>query len=65
MTSSARAVLQSARIAELKAAAKLVQPMPRVEVPRDAKRRNARLLALIAAERRRNAALIENLRCEA
>lgn len=55
------AILQSARIAELKKATVLVTSRPSVELPRNAKQRNARLLALIAAERRRNAALIEQL----
>lgn len=56
------AILQSARIAELKRATALVKPRPPVELPRNVKQRTARLLALIAAERRRNAELIEQLR---
>lgn len=62
MTPHARAILQSARIAELRSAAELVQPRKPVELPRDAKQRMQRLLTLIAAERRRNAALVEQLR---
>ena len=56
-----KAILQSAHIAELKAAARLVAPRQPVQLPRNLKARNARLIALIAAERRRNAALIEQL----
>jgi hypothetical protein len=62
MKSHTQAILQSARIAELKAAVALVKPRPRVELPRNAKRRNAMLLALVAAERRRSTALLEQLR---
>jgi hypothetical protein len=47
---------------ELKAAAALVKPAPRVELPRNARRRNAMLLALVAAGRRGSAALVEQLR---
>jgi hypothetical protein len=36
MKSHTQAILQSARIAEFKAAASLVKPAPRVELPRDA-----------------------------
>jgi hypothetical protein len=61
MKSHTKAILQSARIAELKARVALVKPRPCVELPRDARRRTMRLLALIAAERRRNAALTEQL----
>jgi hypothetical protein len=59
---TAIAILQSARVAELKRAAALLQPRQPMPLPRDMKRRNAWLLALIAAERRRSAALIEQLR---
>jgi hypothetical protein len=62
MKSIKQTILQSARIAELKMTARLVKPRPRVELPRDAKHRSAYLLALLAAERRRSAALIEQLR---
>ena len=55
-------IQQHARIAELKAAAKLVTPRQPVQLPRNFKARNERLMMLIAAERRRNAALIEQLR---
>jgi hypothetical protein len=55
------AILQSARIAELRMAARLVEPRPPVCLPHDPKRRNVRLLALIAAERRRNAELVKEL----
>jgi hypothetical protein len=58
----ALAILQSARIAELKRMTTLVQPRPLVQLPRDSKRRNALVLALIAAERRRNAALVALMR---
>jgi hypothetical protein len=58
----AQAILRSARIAELKTAVALVQPRPRVALPRDPKQRTTRLLALIAAERRRNAALVAQLK---
>jgi type II secretory pathway predicted ATPase ExeA len=47
---------------ELKAAAALVKQAPRVELPRNARRRNAMLLALVAAGRRGSAALVEQLR---
>jgi hypothetical protein len=55
------AILQSARIADMKRAASLVGPRPTVRLPRDPKRRNACLLALIAAERRRSAELIKEM----
>jgi hypothetical protein len=58
-------ILQAARIADLKVAVALVKPRSRVALasvaPRDAKRRSTRLLALLAAERRRSAALVEQL----
>jgi hypothetical protein len=62
MRSAKLAIQQSARVAELRKAAELVKPRPRVELPRNAKQRTARLLVLIAAERRRNAELIDALR---
>lgn len=61
MTSPTLAILQSARIHELKMAAQLVKPRPPVQLPRDPKQRTARLLALIAAERRRSAELLKEL----
>lgn len=60
-SNAAQAILQSARLHELKKAVALVKPRPLVQLPRDSKRRSIRLIALIAAERRRNAALIEQL----
>jgi hypothetical protein len=57
-----QAILQSARIAKLKMAAGLVKPRPHVELPPDARRRSVMLRLLLAAERRRSAALIEQLR---
>lgn len=61
MTSPTLAILQSARIYDLKVATRLVASRPQVELPRDPKQRSIRLLALVAAERRRNAALIKEI----
>jgi hypothetical protein len=59
-----RAILQSARIAELKEqaaeVARLARKPPAVELPRDA-RSHYRLLLLLARERRRNMRLVELL----
>jgi hypothetical protein len=60
MKSHTQAIFQAARIAELKMAVALVKPRPRVELPRDARRKSTLLLALLAAERRRSAALLEH-----
>jgi hypothetical protein len=59
--STALAILQSARIAELKQSTSLVTARPPVRLPSELKRRNAWLLKLLAAERRRNAALVKEL----
>jgi len=61
MQSLSREILQSARIAELKTAAALVHSRPPVQLPRDSRRKSARLRVLLAAERRRNAALIATM----
>jgi hypothetical protein len=53
MNSHAKAILRSARIAELKMAAGLVKPRPRVELPPNAQRRAMCLRILLAAEPRR------------
>jgi hypothetical protein len=52
---------QALCVIELKRAAVLVHSRPPVRLPRDPKRRSARLLALLAAERRRNAAIVATL----
>jgi len=62
MQTLSRVILQASRVAELKAAAALVHVRPPVQLPHDSKRKARRLLVLLAAERRRNAALIEQLR---
>jgi len=59
MQSLSREILQSARIAELKRAAALAHSRLPIQLPRNPKRKSTRLLVLLAAERRRNAALIE------
>ena len=59
--SLSREILQASRVSELKAAAALVHVRPPVQLPRDPRRKTARLRALLAAERRRNAALIETM----
>lgn len=56
------AILQCARVADLKRAAELVKPRPAVQLPRDRNRRSLYLLALVKAERRRSAELIDTLR---
>jgi hypothetical protein len=58
----ATSILQSARVAELKRATLLVTPSRAVPLPREPTQRIARLVALVRAERRKNAALIEQLR---
>jgi hypothetical protein len=57
-----QAILRSARIAELRQMAQLVEQPVQVGLPRDRRRRLARLRALLMAERRRNAQLIETIR---
>lgn len=60
--SISQSILQSARISELRSAAALVgRTRPPVQLPRNGKRKSARLLMLLAAERRRNAALIATI----
>lgn len=56
------AILQSARVADLKRAAELVKPRAPVQLPRNQKQRSLCLLALMRAERRRSSELIDALR---
>jgi hypothetical protein len=55
-------ILQSARIEDLKRAARLVASRPlTMALPKDPKRRAIRLRALVVAERRRSAALLDSI----
>lgn len=63
MSPIAKAILRQARIVELKEVAGLVRTQPPVVLPpSDSRRRAACLRLLLAAERARNQALIEQLK---